>query len=115
MALPPFTYQIRSRKQIHAEGVPHSSRSERRGTTIINVYYVYILQLSDSSIYIGSAAELQRRLSDHTYGLVSSTKNLRPMQVRWFCAFPDKVTAMQFEKYLKSGSGFSWRKRHLGF
>jgi len=79
------------------------------------MYFVYILKLSDNTLYIGSASDLQKRLTDHKHGLVSSTKNHRPVQVKWFCSFPEKTKAMQFEKYLKSGSGFSWRKRHLGF
>lgn len=79
------------------------------------MYFVYILKLSDNTIYIGSAASVKRRLTDHNHGLVSSTKNLRPLHLKFFCAFPNKTAAMKFEKYLKSGSGFSWRKRHLGF
>ncbi|HLC49186.1 MAG TPA: GIY-YIG nuclease family protein [Candidatus Andersenbacteria bacterium] len=79
------------------------------------MYFVYILKLSDDTLYIGSASNLQKRLIDHKQGIVSSTKNHRPVHVKWFCSFPEKIKAMQFEKYLKSGSGFSWRKRHLGF
>lgn len=77
------------------------------------MYFVYILRLSDNSFYIGSAADLKRRLTDHKHGLVSSTKNFRPVKLVYFCGFVKKVTAMKFEKYLKSSSGFAFRNKHL--
>jgi len=97
--------------------VPHSFSVGGGGGVLFFscMHYVYVLRLSDDSIYIGLAASLQKRLTDHKHGLVSSTKNLRPVDVVWFCAFPNKKLAADFEKYLKSGAGFSWRMRHLGF
>jgi putative endonuclease len=77
------------------------------------MHYVYVLKLIDGSIYIGSASNIKKRLIDHKHGLVSSTKNKLPVTVKFFGAVPNKVLAMRLEKYLKSGSGFSWRKRHL--
>jgi putative endonuclease len=31
----------------------------------------------------------------------------------WYCAFPDKYKALEFEKYLKSGSGRAFAKKRL--
>jgi predicted GIY-YIG superfamily endonuclease len=79
------------------------------------VHCVYILKLRDKSIYIGLATDVRKRFAEHQRGGVSTTKNKRPVSLAWYCAFPNKTLAADFERYLKSGSGFSWRKRHLGF
>lgn len=79
------------------------------------MHYVYILRLSDNSIYIGLAADVRKRFTEHRRGGVSTTKSKQPAKLVWYCAFPNRTLAADFEKYLKSGSGFSWRKRHVGF
>ena len=77
------------------------------------MYYVYILRLSDNSIYIGYSSNLRERLKDHTEGSVSSTKNLRPFSLIFYCAFLTQKKATEFEKYLKSSSGFAFRNKRL--
>ena len=80
-----------------------------------SMHSVYILQLSNKRIYIGSAKELQRRLREHKAGKVASTKKSKLHLLKWYCTFANATNAIAFERYLKSGSGFSWRKKHLGF
>jgi len=46
-------------------------------------------------------------------GNVSRTKELRPIQLAWYCSFISKIQALNFEKYLKSSSGFAFRNKHL--
>lgn len=77
------------------------------------MYYVYILQLKDKTYYHGSAADLKERLRDHKDGSVSSTKNLRPFELVFYAAFTSKRKAMQFEKYLKTTSGWAFRNKRL--
>jgi len=77
------------------------------------VYYIYILQLKDKSYYHGSAADLKERLKDHENGTVSSTKNLRPFRLVFYAAFRSKIKALQFEKYLKTTSGWAFRNKRL--
>jgi putative endonuclease len=77
------------------------------------VYYVYILQLKDNSYYHGSALDLKNRIEDHKNGIVSSTKNLRPFKIVFYAAFISKIKALQFEKYLKTTSGWAFRNKHL--
>ncbi len=77
------------------------------------VYYVYILQLRDKSYYHGSAIDLKERLKDHQSGNVSSTKNLRPFKLVFYAAFESKIKALQFEKYLKTASGWAFRNKRL--
>lgn len=77
------------------------------------VYYVYILQLRNKSYYHGSAADLKKRLVDHKNGIVISTKNLRPFKLVFYAAFASKTKALQFEKYLKTNSGWAFRNKRL--
>jgi putative endonuclease len=77
------------------------------------VYYVYILQLRDKTCYHGSSDNLKQRVKDHKYGLVESTKNLRPFKLVYYAAFDTKSLALNFEKYLKTSSGFAFRNKRL--
>ena len=77
------------------------------------MYYVYLLHLADNSIYTGSTKDIKKRLEKHTGGNVLATKGKRPVELVYYCAFPSKVQALIFEKYLKSGSGQAFRNRHL--
>jgi putative endonuclease len=78
-----------------------------------SMHYVYILQLKDKSFYHGSAADLTERIKDHKHGLVLSTKNMRPFTLAFYAAFTSKQKAMQFEKYLKTASGWAFRNKRL--
>jgi predicted GIY-YIG superfamily endonuclease len=49
----------------------------------------------------------------HTNGQVHYTKDKLPVQCVASFGFPDKYKAYAFEKYLKSGSGRAFMKRHL--
>lgn len=78
-----------------------------------SVYYVYILHLKDKTYYHGFSDDLKRRVKDHQYGIVSSTKNIRPVKLVFYAAFETKEKALSFEKYLKSSSGFAFRNKRL--
>jgi putative endonuclease len=77
------------------------------------VYYTYILQLSNKSYYHGFSDNLKTRLKAHEEGLVSSTKNLRPLRLVFYAAFVSKKKALDFEEYLKTNSGFAFRNKRL--
>ena len=80
----------------------------------INImYYAYILKLSDGSYYHGSSNNLKERYKCHENGDVDSTKNLRPIKLVFYAAFISKDKALEFEKYLKSSSGFAFRNKRL--
>jgi predicted GIY-YIG superfamily endonuclease len=49
----------------------------------------------------------------HAKGLVHYTKDKLPVKCVADFSFPDKYKAFAFEKYLKSGSGRAFMKRHL--
>lgn len=76
-------------------------------------YYVYILHLSNGSWYVGYSANLRQRLQYHESGRVRETKGFLPVSLECYVAFRNKIKALSFEKYLKRGSGFAFRNRHL--
>ncbi|HSW88018.1 MAG TPA: GIY-YIG nuclease family protein [Candidatus Saccharimonadales bacterium] len=75
------------------------------------MYYAYILRLKDKTYYHGSSDDLKERIKTHKYGLVESTKNLRPFKIIYYAAFETKTFG--FEKYLKTSSGFAFRNKRL--
>ena len=77
------------------------------------MYYVYLLKLSNDEVYTGSTRNLKTRIIDHQEGKNISTKPFRPIKLIYYCAFLNKAQALQFELYLKSGSGKAFRNIHL--
>jgi len=77
------------------------------------VYYTYILQLKDKTYYTGFSSDLKKRVSKHKLGKVSQTKFLRPIKLVFYAAFISKKLALDFEKYLKTASGFAFRNKRL--
>lgn len=76
---------------------------------------VYILKNSDNPphYYTGATADLRHRLEAHNAGRCSYTAKHRPWVVDVFVEFADEKRARQFERYLKSGSGVAFARRHL--
>lgn len=79
----------------------------------IVMFYVYILKLSNNDHYIGFSEDLKERVKDHENGKCSTTAKCRPIELIWYCAFQDKYKALEFETYLKNGSGHAFRNKHL--
>lgn len=78
------------------------------------MFYVYIIQsISDHSHYVGMTTDVQKRIVEHNQGQTTYTSGHGPYKLVWFCGFRDKKKALDFEKYLKSGSGFAFARKHL--
>jgi predicted GIY-YIG superfamily endonuclease len=78
------------------------------------MFYVYIIRSQkDSSYYTGTTADLEKRLKEHNSGSPRYSSAKRPFKLIWHCVFIEKQKAYDFEKYLKSGSGFAFRNKHL--
>lgn len=78
------------------------------------MYYVYILtSQKDGSRYIGLTTNVERRLREHNHGGAEYTSAHAPYILSWYCAFPGKPAAQDFERYLKQGSGHAFAKKHL--
>jgi predicted GIY-YIG superfamily endonuclease len=77
---------------------------------------VYILRSDADPFrhYIGITNDLRGRLDWHNHGPCGYTTNHRPWSVVVSMEFPSEHEARRFEKYLKSGSGRAFTKRHFG-
>jgi len=77
------------------------------------MYYVYILKLQNGNHYIGYTRNLKTRMQNHSKGKCITTNRIKPLKIIWYSCFNNKKQALLFEKYLKSGSGVEFRRRHL--
>jgi predicted GIY-YIG superfamily endonuclease len=78
--------------------------------------FVYILR-SDSTPerhYVGSTSDVARRLRWHNTGPSGVTRHHRPWALVVSLEFTYATTAARFERYLKTGSGRAFAKRHFG-
>jgi predicted GIY-YIG superfamily endonuclease len=77
--------------------------------------YVYVLKNRDSPprYYTGLTAAVPRRLAEHNRGECRHTSQYRPWCLDVVIQFADERRAIAFERYLKSGSGVAFAKRHL--
>ena len=77
--------------------------------------FVYVLK-NDSrppSYYTGLTSNPVARLAGHNQGDSLHTSTGRPWHVDVVIEFADEARAVKFERYLKSGSGSAFAKRHL--
>jgi putative endonuclease len=79
------------------------------------MYYVYLLrsETHPDQTYIGSTHDLRSRLAQHNAGKSIHTNKFKPWNLMAYVALPDKLLAETFERYLKTGSGRAFAKRHL--
>ncbi len=79
------------------------------------MYYVYLLRSisSPDKTYIGYTTAVSGRLERHNKGGSLHTKNDRPWKLVAYLAFDSKKKALDFEKYIKVGSGYAFAKRRL--
>lgn len=66
------------------------------------MYFTYIIRSGrDSSFYIGSCADLTKRLVEHNFGRTGYTKYKRPWRLVYKEEFQDRSQARKRENYLK--------------
>jgi putative endonuclease len=63
--------------------------------------------------YVGLTADIARRMASHNAGESPQTTRHKPWQVVVLVQFVDEQRALEFEKYLKSGAGQAFAKRHF--
>lgn len=76
------------------------------------MYYVYILKCKDG-YYTGCTSDLKDRVLRHQNGKVPATQSRLPISLEMYVAMKDKYKAFELEKYLKSGSGRAFAKKHF--
>ncbi|HLW73214.1 MAG TPA: GIY-YIG nuclease family protein [Candidatus Babeliales bacterium] len=79
------------------------------------MFYVYLLKSINypDQKYIGHTDNLKERLDTHNSGGSIYTKPYRPWIVVTYVAFQQEKTAIEFEKYLKSGAGRAFAKKRF--
>jgi len=77
------------------------------------MYYVYLLNCKNNKPYVGCTDNLKERIERHSKGYVPATKPLLPVKLISYLAFSNKYIVFNFEKYLKSGSGKAFMKKHF--
>ena len=77
--------------------------------------FVYILRSvpDPSRYYVGIASDPDERLDWHNGGPCGYTVAHRPWSIAVSIEFPTERAALRFERYLKSGSGRAFAKRHF--
>jgi predicted GIY-YIG superfamily endonuclease len=88
---------------------------ERSATKAGAMHYVYILQSLETPehFYVGITTDPNKRLAQHNNGESVHTNKFKPWKIRTVVRFDDFSRAEDFEKYLKSGSGRAFAKKHF--
>ena len=81
----------------------------------MSFHYVYILEsvTNPEHFYVGLTEDLQARLGKHNAGEVPHTSKFRPWVIKTAMVFRDRERASAFERYLKSGSGRAFARKHF--
>jgi putative endonuclease len=76
---------------------------------------VYILRSDGDPLrhHVGITNNARDRLEWHNHGPSGHTTSHRPWSLVVSMEFPSEQEAVRFEKYLKSGSGRAFAKRHF--
>ncbi len=90
------------------------SKHDAQHTTAAETMFVYILECSNRSYYVGVTNDVARRVAQHNEGLdqKSYTHNKRPVSLKFCEGFDDPLQAIEFEKRLK---GWSRKKKEALF
>ena len=77
---------------------------------------VYLLQsrTDPDRHYTGVTSDVDNRIEWHNHGPSGQTVRHRPWLLLAVIKFPTEPQALRFERYLKSGSGRAFAKRHFG-
>jgi len=77
--------------------------------------YVYLIQSipCPTKRYVGIASDLKTRLKSHNEGQSPHTSKFKPWKLVTYVAFSDDSKAIDFETYLKSGSGRAFADKRL--
>jgi putative endonuclease len=78
------------------------------------MFYFYVLySLKDNHLYKGASADLPKRIIQHNAGMVTSTKNRRPLILLYFEIYDSKTEALTRERESKSLQGGTALKKLL--
>lgn len=78
-----------------------------------NLVYVLRSESHSDRFYVGLTSDVTKRLQWHNAGLAGHTHHYRPWKVVATFWFDSPKVALRFERYLKSGSGRAFSRRHF--
>lgn len=78
--------------------------------------FVYVLQSTrdPDRHYVGLSSNVPARVSEHNAGRSPHTSSRGPWTSLVVIEFTHEQHALRFERYLKSGSGRAFARRHFG-
>jgi putative endonuclease len=87
----------------------------RMGLTSAAMKYVYLIrsQSAPDQRYVGVTSNLEDRLQAHNAGTSLHTSKFVPWKLVTYIGFSDERRAIDFERYLKSGSGHAFANKRL--
>ena len=76
---------------------------------------VYLIEslAAQNQRYIGITSDLEARLRAHNAGGSPHTSKYRPWRLVTHLCFQNEPRAVEFERYLKSGSGHAFAKKRF--
>jgi predicted GIY-YIG superfamily endonuclease len=77
--------------------------------------FVYVLEstVTPGRHYVGLTANVARRVEAHNAGLSPHTRKHRPWRLLAVIEFSEPDRAATFERFLKTGSGRAFARRHF--
>jgi putative endonuclease len=102
----------------HTHGIPRirsGAAIARRTCVSYSKRFVYILRSAadPTRYYVGLTSDVARRLDTHNSGGSLHTVDHRPWELVAAVEFSNENSAILFERYLKTGSGRAFAKRHF--
>ena len=80
----------------------------------LNVWFVYAIECSDGTLYIGQTEDLRQRWLQHVGSRGASwTKHHPPVRVPYWERQPSREAAVERENWLKTGFGRKWLKKEI--
>jgi len=74
---------------------------------------VYVLTNEHGRSYVGVTSNVEQRVETHNRGASAHTARHRPWRLAVAIELRSEEIALRFERYLKSGSGRAFARRHF--
>ncbi len=79
----------------------------------MHIVYILISKTYPDRIYIGLTEDISRRVDEHNADKSYYSRKYGPWELVTYITFSQKKKAVEFERYLKSGSGFAFLKKRF--
>lgn len=77
------------------------------------MFFVYVLKSENfAKYYTGHTEDIKKRIVEHNQGKTKSIKAFIPYKLIYFEVFETREEAVKREKFLKTGAGRAYIKKH---